>query len=481
MLGWASASSSWRLQYPNSANPYAIARLNIVGYISENNAFDSAEWVYNAQHTRSAENSIRDGITTDASRRNDSIIGDHNNMGKGSEPRKMRNRRQLSSSKRSMYNTTHTSPMNATHSQYSMQTYKHSVFSRPEDHPCITEDYQQVCQVRPAGHILVHNDHNSIHSATLKSEHHTRRRRLRTNNPHAINNNNINNKDSIESIPIYTAGNTGTTNPRLWSAQWEWLPQFEGTNGPVFSLTEGRDHLKGNILIAGAFYNYPALVVYSVGGMTSSDNSGGSKVGNSKGRTNKYIDYPAQNSSNHVYTTNGIGNGNGNTLVGNIPGSYALTGLITSVVQAYLPMETEDSPIPVPPAHHVIPTYDTFFVVFGCVGVGIALGLIFALGCCTKGFHLPYYNYFFRIGNNNYGSNEDSPNRGMSLLMLSGGEHTANALQEFRLCFERAMSARHLPTHETLLIINPKEIVLSKIIGEFLFVFSKYSILSWCR
>jgi hypothetical protein len=28
------------------------------------------------------------------------------------------------------------------------------------------------------------------------------------------------------------------------------------------------------------------------------------------------------------------------------------------------------------------------------------------------------------------------------------------------------MKARHLPTHESLLIINPKEIVLSKIIGE---------------
>ena len=52
---------------------------------------------------------------------------------------------------------------------------------------------------------------------------------------------------------------------------------------------------------------------------------------------------------------------------------------------------------------------------------------------------------------------------GIPLKTLSGG---TNYSVDFRECFERAMKARHLPTHESLLIINPKEIVLSKIIGE---------------
>jgi hypothetical protein len=52
---------------------------------------------------------------------------------------------------------------------------------------------------------------------------------------------------------------------------------------------------------------------------------------------------------------------------------------------------------------------------------------------------------------------------GIPLKTLSGG---ANYHVDFRECFERAMKARHLPTHESLLVINPKEIILSKIIGE---------------
>ena len=437
IAGWASASSSWRLQYPGSANPYAIASLSIEGYISENNAFDSTEWIYNSPSVASISDEHNKVNSTGATGHKE-----HDNK------RRIRARRQLiTTSLSSMRNSTYPSAIPENYGLYS----QHNLFSRPEDHPCITEQYQQVCQARTATHIHVNGNRHSTLNTTHNKQHRARQRRLRSVNTHQnnVNTKNNNNNKEKESTPIYTAGSTGITNPRLWSIQREWLPQFEGTNGPVFSLTEGRDHLKGNILIAGAFYNYPALVVYNVNTMTSGSGA------NSKGTSGTSM-------NNQLYTSGD----SSNSLVGNIPGSYALTGLITSVVQAYLPVETEDALIPEIPPHHVIPTYDTFFVVFGCVGVGIALGLIFALGCCTKGFHVPYYNYFFRIGNNNLENGQDSPNRGMSLLMLSGGEHTANALQEFRLCFDRAMSARHLPTHETLLIINPKEIVLSKIIGK---------------
>ena len=51
----------------------------------------------------------------------------------------------------------------------------------------------------------------------------------------------------------------------------------------------------------------------------------------------------------------------------------------------------------------------------------------------------------------------------LPLKTLSGG---ANDREGFKRLFIQAMKARHLPTHETLLMINPKEIVLSNIIGE---------------
>ena len=51
----------------------------------------------------------------------------------------------------------------------------------------------------------------------------------------------------------------------------------------------------------------------------------------------------------------------------------------------------------------------------------------------------------------------------MSLKTLSGG---TNDREGFKRLFIQAMKARHLPTHETLLMINPKEIVLNNIIGE---------------
>jgi len=39
---------------------------------------------------------------------------------------------------------------------------------------------------------------------------------------------------------------------------------------------------------------------------------------------------------------------------------------------------------------------------------------------------------------------------------------------DFRASFEKAMKARHLPSHETLLMVNPKEVVLYKIIGNYM-------------
>jgi serine/threonine protein kinase len=188
-------------------------------------------------------------------------------------------------------------------------------------------------------------------------------------------------------------------------------------------MTEGRDSLHDTILIAGAFNNYPAIVVWST----------------------------AAGMDNHL------------SAISSIPGSYALAGLITSVVQAYIP---EDAPAPVPvppptpPPQPTIRTDYAFLVVVGGVGMGIVLGLVIAIGCLTRaGFQL--VNLPPNLGH----PKPDAPlGPGMPLTTLSGSG--PGALADFRICFERAMSARHLPTHETLLIINPQEITLSRIIGE---------------
>ena len=185
-------------------------------------------------------------------------------------------------------------------------------------------------------------------------------------------------------------------------------------------MTEGRDRLANTILIGGAFSNYPAIVVWSA------DPTGIS----------------------------------GPPSVTHIPGSNTLAGLITSIVQANIPEESTPappSPTPAPPPS--IRTDYAFLVVVGGVGMGIVMGLVLAIGCCTRqGFQ------FVSLPSNLGGKPEGGFSAGLSLTTLSGG--TPGALADFRICFERAMAARHLPTHETLLVINPQEIVLSRIIGE---------------
>lgn len=56
---------------------------------------------------------------------------------------------------------------------------------------------------------------------------------------------------------------------------------------------------------------------------------------------------------------------------------------------------------------------------------------------------------------------------GISLTTLAGPHGLmSGADAEFRLHFDRAMQARHLMKGHNLNIINPKEIMLHKIIGE---------------
>ena len=97
---------------------------------------------------------------------------------------------------------------------------------------------------------------------------------------------------------------------------------------------------------------------------------------------------------------------------------------------------------------------DTWLILISCVISGIFLGVGFAIGCNSKGHGYSRLRDF------------DSPSStGITLKTLSlEGDGI-----DLKASFEKAMRARHLSsssTRETLLLVNPKEVILYKIIGE---------------
>jgi len=194
-------------------------------------------------------------------------------------------------------------------------------------------------------------------------------------------------------------------------------------------MTEGSGLFSGSVFIAGAFDNYPPLIVWKEVEVTSDRRF--------DPKSEKYISLLAKNSS--------------------------ISGLITVLVQATLRFDAVSPPIPIQP---VVPSIDyTFSIFIGCVVIAVILGLGFAIGF----FHRKgYYSASRDSLDINFEDYSDSRGifSGISLLTLTGASATSVSTIQFKECFERAMLARHLPTQETLLIINPKEIVLSKIIGE---------------
>ena len=98
---------------------------------------------------------------------------------------------------------------------------------------------------------------------------------------------------------------------------------------------------------------------------------------------------------------------------------------------------------------------DTFFILLSCVVLGAILGLSVTISCLYR-----IRDHEERMTQSNPSFN---PMMGIPLKTLSGDY--ANTA-DFKSCFERAMKIRHLSTYETLIMINPQEIMLSRIIGE---------------
>lgn len=213
---------------------------------------------------------------------------------------------------------------------------------------------------------------------------------------------------------------------RAWSLEWEWLPNFSGTNGPVLKLVPGRIAFENSLLISGQFTNYPPLLKWDEEMVIGNDGL------------------------HHVGNTSVLG------------GRHELEGIISSMAEVFLPFETvnpNDPPAPKPYSQDY-----TFVVLLACVGVGVLMGLGFTISCLNK-WTLPVPP---EGGSDYYDVDETgSHHSGMSafsLKTLCDGQGSATV--DFREAFERAMKTRHLPTYEGMVIINPKEILLSRIIGE---------------
>eukprot|EP01038_Epipyxis_sp_PR26KG_P005697 gene5697-7863_t len=340
LSGWAAASSSW--EGKNWQSPYAIARLNIAGYIEQ----------YDASLFSPSNNSYENNTTNS------------NNSSSANSTNKYLN----------FHRSYHKQHKNLFESEHFKQRQLRKQSKRIKNKPNYVRNFDQNMFAQSDA-----VDSSVTNSATIMP--------VSVNRTHAP--------------------TSAPTQKPLWFPQWSWLPGFTGGNGPILRLTAGSSDFEHCLFIAGAFDNYPAVVIWRISHTTGDVN------------------------------ITGIG------------GKQVIEGLITSVTQAYLPYEP--LPPPVPPPQPVIHRDYTFFILFACVLVGIIMGLGFAVGCFSK----------------TYSSSHTEANTdvqmAMSLMTLSDGGNNA---VDFRQCFERAMKARHLPTHESLLMINPKEIVLSRIIGE---------------
>lgn len=264
---------------------------------------------------------------------------------------------------------------------------------------------------------------NSRPSRRPSSEYH---RRLRRSNSY-----NDTEKREISYLTTPSKANSNSSNsvhysptpeptPKpMWAVNWNWLPGFNGGDGPILEIKRGKGDYRNSLYIVGAFQNYPSIVIW-----------------------NENSDYFQSNTS----------------ILG---GSTAIKGLVTSVSHVLLPYQA-DQPIsmPIGPVSNKRDYY-TILILTCSVLAGVILGLGVAAGYYSN---KTSYSAIPTIDIDNENDNNGEVKVGMSLMTLTDVRQPDYV--DFKDCFERAMRARHLPTHESLFVINPKEIVLSRVIGE---------------
>ena len=245
VIGWAAASSTWSQQQGGGEFPYAVARMEVFGFIQENDARD-----YSLGLLELAATHPRDGRSSVSAGRRARILRETQQTIKPTA----RNNSSNSSSGRS-----------------------HCTIRRPEDRPCLTERSVAVCGERPAALGQVHrsgdmrhlrhkpNTHNLQRATVLpvpsprshsipaagsesrnllenRSEEHSQRRldmldwgvlnKHKHKHRRSSHNKNIKERGTVNGTSQEPASPPSSRSP--WSPVWAWLPGFQGTNGPVF-------------------------------------------------------------------------------------------------------------------------------------------------------------------------------------------------------------------------------------------------------
>eukprot|EP00602_Paraphysomonas_sp_CaronLab_P007860 CAMPEP_0185032518 /NCGR_PEP_ID=MMETSP1103-20130426/20669_1 /TAXON_ID=36769 /ORGANISM="Paraphysomonas bandaiensis, Strain Caron Lab Isolate" /LENGTH=964 /DNA_ID=CAMNT_0027568451 /DNA_START=200 /DNA_END=3094 /DNA_ORIENTATION=+ len=211
--------------------------------------------------------------------------------------------------------------------------------------------------------------------------------------------------------------------------RWDWLPGFSGGNGPIFGLAVGHHNFKDCLFIAGAFNNGPPIVLWI---------PAASDLGKRQSKTNG-----GDSSSATVIHVGALDDN--------------IHGLVTSVSQLIVEVPHYSPPDPQPVAYSQMMSLTSWILLGSAILIGIFLGIVFTIRCSKH----PY----FRIPIHDVGGDDvllADDNAEVSLEVLGGSSTDI----DLRQCFAKATQARHLTTNETLVMIDPKEIILSKIIGE---------------
>jgi hypothetical protein len=242
-----------------------------------------------------------------------------------------------------------------------------------------------------------------------------------------------------------------------WRADWKWLPKFHGTDGHITRLMLGHQQLEGYLVVAGDFSEYNSVLFWPA--HAAERDSHHHHRHRSLGSTSYNNDDTSTSSSNDDEKSNddkdsSKSNPPSDLIKQLLMSNQTVNGTINSMAQIYVPVELS---IKVDNsgnnATEEIEDYISLVVLLGLF-IGGALGVFLA-------------NYYYKsswayepVDN----GNDDHPsNFNLSLKMLGRGDESKLG---FKNIFNEAMKARHLPTHETLLLINPTEIILSRIIGE---------------
>jgi hypothetical protein len=216
VAGWAASTSTWRSVNPEF--PYAVARIAITAFISENDARNYDLSTASAFHSR-RESYLDDIVLTQERRR---LAADAQIVECLPVP--------------------YGGPVNDTGHGVNSHSYdplaKYRKF-RPEDHPCLSETGKQVCGRRRARHLLV--GHNALRRRRLAAQHMSNHSDYSSHRrfdypgiyQHHLTVTREGNHSSKRALSdgLDTGGVNRTD---FKAAQWEWLAGFRGTNGPIF-------------------------------------------------------------------------------------------------------------------------------------------------------------------------------------------------------------------------------------------------------